>query len=136
MSTGIVDILELVEVDEEQGAAGLVDRNAVDFLFQLIDEATTVEKTGQHIVIGELQQTGVALAERWCRWLERFHDFRDFAVCCRFELHIQVAFRKFGNRFLQIRDRGQRTLQRPSAEETGYGKQDQQDGYRDLDVRQ
>ncbi len=43
MSAGVVDVLELVEIDEEQGTARLGDRDVVDFLFQFVDETTTIE---------------------------------------------------------------------------------------------
>ena len=55
MAAGIVHILKLIEIDEQQRARALFDRYVVDFLLQFIDQSSPVEKPGQHIVIGQLQ---------------------------------------------------------------------------------
>ncbi len=51
VATGIVDVLELIEVDEQQRARYFVDGDVVDFLFQLLDQPATVEEARKAVVI-------------------------------------------------------------------------------------
>src|SRR5690606_13601368 len=52
MAAGVVDILELVEIDEEQRAVALPGGTRLDLRLELRDEAMAVEQAGQRIVIG------------------------------------------------------------------------------------
>src|SRR5690606_10284137 len=75
VSAGIVHVLELVEVDEQQ-RAGRAGGRSPDLL-ELFDEPPAVEKTRERVVIREPRQPLVALAEGGRRGLQRFHDLGD-----------------------------------------------------------
>ena len=64
MTAGIVDVLELVEVDEQQRTRCFVDRHVIDFFLDLFHQAPAIEKPGQAVMVGQPQQTGIALPER------------------------------------------------------------------------
>src|SRR3990172_12263932 len=56
MTEDIVDLLEFIEVEVEQGAAAVPGLNLIDRLGQLLCEVVTVEKTGERIVLVEVLQ--------------------------------------------------------------------------------
>ena len=136
MAAGIVDVLELVEVDEEQGAAVTVAHHRDDLLLEFLQESAPVVEPGQAVVVRQLEQHGVALTQCRRRRLERFDDVGNFTVFRRFEFDGQVAFREFPDRLLQVGDRCQRLAQGVAAIERECDQQDHQYGRRRLDVRE
>ena len=118
MAAGIVDVLELVEVDEKQRAAVLVNGDIGQLDVEFFHESTPVVQSGQVVVIRELHEHRVTLAQCSCRGFQRFHDIGNLPVFCRLELDLEIPARKLLNRVLQIRDRrecppqGSSTVQR------------------------
>ena len=55
VSAGVVDVLELVEVDEEEGAARAGIRAPRKLRLELRDEAMAVRETRELVVIGKVQ---------------------------------------------------------------------------------
>ena len=56
MADGVVDELEVVEVDDEQRAAATVAARAAHGRVELLDEAPPAEQPGQRVVVDELAQ--------------------------------------------------------------------------------
>ena len=83
--------------------------HAVEFQFQLFHKTPAIEQSGQHVVVGEVQQSFVALTECAGRRLKCFDYFRNFTVLSCLEPDRQVSFGKFFERFVQVRNRCQGT---------------------------
>ena len=66
MTTGIVHILELIEVNKQQGTAIAMTHHAYDVFLQLLDKAPAIVESCQTIVICELEELGVSLTECSC----------------------------------------------------------------------
>ena len=54
MAEGVVDVLEVVEIDEKHGSGSAVARHSLGLLRELLLEVPPVEQTGQEIVIDEV----------------------------------------------------------------------------------
>ena len=67
VTTGIVDIFELVEINEQQCTGHLIDRHIVNFLLEFLDKATSIKQARQSIMISESKQACIPFTERGCR---------------------------------------------------------------------
>ena len=54
VTAGIVDVLELIEVDEEQGAASALVGTARELRVQLFDEAMAIREARELVVVREM----------------------------------------------------------------------------------
>ena len=74
VAAGVVDVLELIEIDEEQRAAPLVRGAVRDLRLERRDQPMAVVQTRQRIVTREVQQMPLALLQRANRVVERRDD--------------------------------------------------------------
>jgi hypothetical protein len=57
VAEGVVDVLEVVQIDHEDGAIGSVPQHALGFAGDLLLEPLPVEETGEEVVVDEVLQT-------------------------------------------------------------------------------
>ena len=94
VAASVVHVLELIEIDEEQRAALLRPGAAQDLRLELRDQSVAVVETRERVVVREMQEVLLALAQRADRVVERGHDRAQLLVARARELHVKVARRE------------------------------------------
>ena len=74
MSAGVIDVLELIEVDEEQRTRMLMYTDVGELDVPLFDKSAAVEQSCQVVMVRQFDEHGVAFAQCRRRRLERFDD--------------------------------------------------------------
>ena len=105
VTAGVVDVLELVEIDEEQRAPVLLLGGLSDLRVELREQPMPVVQARQRIVVRKMQQMALALLQCADRVVERGDDGLQLAVRRVREGHFRVAIGELHQGPLQLRQR-------------------------------
>ena len=103
MAEGVVDILELVQIDEQQGMHLAARFNRIELLIEQLGEQMPVHQLRQRVVIGKLPELAVTLVQGRYGRIQRIGDGDDLLVAGCLYVCARPSLGKLAQGLLKVR---------------------------------